>query len=173
VSASSWPFISGSLRCIALRLRSPATTWAETALRGNALIHLNDRALRRRAKELYAASQQPVDPDSSALLLFYAAECGLKALYLRYYKLRDTGADSASARPASWYNHRLDDLIIALRIAERIVPPRPTSLTLRDGLTTSVDSLHQVWRYGAVLEPAAPVLAWLQKVVEYVIRELR
>lgn len=151
--------------------RSPGGHWA--TLWGAALIHLNDRALRRRAKELYAASQQPVDPDSRALLLFYAAECGLKALYLRYYKLTDTGASTASAQSASWYNHRLDDLITALRIARRAVPPRPDAITLRGGTSTNVDSLHQVWRYGAVLEPAPPVLEWLGGVVEYVLGELR
>ncbi len=114
-----------------------------------------------------------MDISSKALLLFYAAECGLKSLYMRRNHLRDTSAANAAApRPASGFNHRIDDLIVALRVRREILAPRPSVLTLRGGDTVAVDELHQAWRYGAMLHPEEPVITWLTAVVEYVIGEL-
>lgn len=68
--------------------------WASTRLRCTTLfradndsespvIELNDKALKRRAKELHSAANLLIEEESRALLLFYAAECGLKAIYMQ------------------------------------------------------------------------------------------
>jgi hypothetical protein len=93
----------------------------------------NYRTLRCRFKELFAAAGSEIDEDSKALFLFYAVECGLKALYLQLHRPATTSTAGSSARSARSFGHRLDDLIVALRIAASTVPPRPTQLALRNG----------------------------------------
>lgn len=121
---------------------------------------------------MHAAAQQLAEAESRALLLFYAAECGLKALYLQKFRLKDTSSTNASAREAAYFNHRLDSLIVALRVAPQTLPPRPSELTLRSGTAINVDTLHQAWRYGAPLATEQPVIGWLEKVIEYALKEL-
>ncbi|MGH7113491.1 MAG: hypothetical protein ACREE9_03250 [Stellaceae bacterium] len=132
----------------------------------------NYRTLRRRSKELLAAAGSDIDEYSKALFLFYAVECGLKAFYLQIYRLATTSAEGSRARSARSFGHRLDDLIVALRIAASKVPPRPPQLALRNGTKLQVFDLHEAWRYGERIEAHAEVVMWLDRIAGYVKREL-
>jgi hypothetical protein len=138
------------------------------------LIDLPQKTLRRRARELFGAAAEVTDLDSRALLLFYAAECGLKAIYMARNVLKTTSAAHA-ARSAASFNHRLDEIIVALKIPAATLAHQPGALSLRApaSTTVAVGELNQVWRYGATL--AAPNIAvpWLEAVVTYALKELR
>ncbi|WP_156926965.1 hypothetical protein [Azospirillum halopraeferens] len=133
----------------------------------------SDRTLRRRAKELFEAADAEVDDDSRGLLLFYAIECGLKALYMDLHKLARASAANAQAVPARSFGHRIDDLIAALRIPMHRIPSRPPHLQLRGGGSVHVSDLHEAWRYGEKIVVHADAVAWLRQVASFVREELR
>ena len=139
---------------------------------GLAVIDLPQKALRRRSQELAKAASEVSNENSRALLLFYSAECGLKAIYMAKNALKSTSA-SHSVKSASSFNHRIDDLIIALKVPSATVAPRPADLALK-GTTTvvSVGELNQVWRYGGSLADQTTILIWLEAVVAYAKKEL-
>jgi len=133
----------------------------------------NYRTLRRRAKELLVAATSDVDPDSQALFLFYAVECGLKALYMDHHKLATASAEGSRAQSAKSFGHRLDDLIAALRVPAQRVSPRPQRLCLRNGDVLQVLELHEAWRYGEKVDTHVDVVAWLEAVATHVKQGLR
>ncbi|GAA3964487.1 hypothetical protein GCM10022384_15510 [Streptomyces marokkonensis] len=88
------------------------------------------------------------DPAAVGLLLFYAAECGLKERLLVRRGLRDTNGLEPThdlRRLAKELNlpRALDELLSKLRSC-RLHAPAGTSVALAD--------LHQAWRYGAKLD---------------------
>jgi hypothetical protein len=133
----------------------------------------NYRTLRRRAKELLLAAGSEVDEDSKALLLFYAVECGLKALYMDVHKLATTSTEGSRARSARSFGHRLDDLVVELRVPPSKISPRPPHLGLRNGMTLQVLDLHEAWRYGEKIDAHTEVVAWLDRIAAHMKQELR
>lgn len=127
----------------------------------------NAKTLRRRAFELADAADACADPDSTALLLFYAAECGLQALYMTTYGLRDTNDSNAAAVASRSFNHALERLVSALKIQPSDVP-KPSSMKLRNGSGVQVHHLHQAWRYGEKVEAQADIVTWLRSIITYV-----
>lgn len=122
------------------------------------------KTLKRRARELAAASCS--DDNAEALLLFYSAECGLKALYMSRNSMRN--ANDANAMPAARsYGHKLDQLISVLKIPPSALPLRPTGLTLRNGARIAVADLHQAWRYGERIVNHPDVVTWLKSIISY------
>src|ERR1700691_2233756 len=77
----------------------------------------------------------------SCLLLFYAAECGLKCALLRDRRLRST----ATLEPTHNFSLLLKDLKVP-----RVAVSSPPHFRLRDETSGSFDSsyAHQAWRYG-------------------------
>ncbi len=75
------------------------------------------------------------------MVLFYAVECGLKAIYMRRNRMGQTG-EAVTA-----FGHRLADLLVALQCAHRL----PDGLG-KDGKAVASKSLHEAWRYGKELE---------------------
>ncbi|MBB1248217.1 hypothetical protein [Rhizobium sp. G21] len=134
------------------------------------MIDLPQKALKRRAGELAKAAGEVTNENSRALLLFYAAECGLKAIYMARNVLRTTSS-SHSARAATYFVHRLDELIVELKIPASTIAPRPASCVFA-GKAVPVGELNQVWRYGGTLEDQPAVLKWLEILVAYVKKEL-
>ena len=133
----------------------------------------NYRTLRRRAKELLLAAGSEVDVDSKALLLFYAIECGLKALYMDLHKLATTSIEGSRARSARSFGHRLDHLVVELRVPPSKISARAPNLALRNGVTLQVLDLHEAWRYGEKIDAHTQVVAWLDGIATYVKQELR
>lgn len=139
------------------------------------MIELNEKALRRRAKELFGAAGGIHDSAARALLLFYSAECGLKAIYMSRYMLKTTASVNGAVQSAASYKHSIDKLIRVLRIPPASLPHSPGKLALRapPGEEVYVGDLNQVWRYGATLVTPNSAIPWLESVVAYVLKELR
>lgn len=106
----------------------------------------------RRSRERLAkqgeAAEQAGDGASSGLLLFYAAECGLKAEVLRWILQRE----DTSGLPSDLRSHNLRRLAKALNLQD----PTPGQDPLRcrrhkDSTWIESHQLHEAWRYGAEL----------------------
>jgi hypothetical protein len=133
----------------------------------------NFRTLRRRAKEeLLIAAKAEIDDDSKALCLFYAVECGLKALYMDLHKLATASASGGRARSARSFDHRLDALIVELRIPASKVSTRPPHLNLRSNEALQVRDLHEAWRYGEKIDSHVEVTSWLNQIAAHMRQEL-
>jgi hypothetical protein len=123
-----------------------------------AKVHVSVGALRRRRDQLSSAADS-VDANATqgdvatvCLLLFYAAECGLKAQLLLRQGHRNTTALEEDVQ------HDLRRLAKQLRLP-RIVGARldrlqSCKLSSSAGDTIALAELHQAWRYGAKLDPA-------------------
>lgn len=125
--------------------------------------------LRRRAKELQAAASRELanDQDAGALLLFYAAECALKASYMQRNNLKNSGESRAGALPARSFLHNLQRLIDALNIPRASLNVAPPKMLTRSGLPVDVSSLHQAWRYGEKINETVLICEWLNSIVEW------
>lgn len=85
------------------------------------------------------------------LLLFYAAECGLKAEVLRWVLC----SDSTSALPEDLRSHNLRRLAKALNLQNPGPGPDPLRCHRHKGGTwIESHQLHEAWRYGAELRPS-------------------
>lgn len=87
---------------------------------------------------------------SHFLLLFYAVECGLKYLYLRENRLRDTGQiqDNALTRDSECSGHDLGRWAKAVKVPAQ---QGCISYIRRNNERLSICKAHQAWRYGAVI----------------------
>jgi hypothetical protein len=107
-------------------------------------------------------------------LLFYAAECGLKAVYMSRNNLQMASHTNATAiKAACDFGHQLDHLIRELRIRPETLSHTPGRVRLRDGQPLSVNQIHEAWRYGGVILENDEVVAWLKRAIEYVMEELQ
>lgn len=139
-----------------------------------ALLDFEYHAFRRRTGELASAANTDIDKASKGILLFYAAECGLKALYMSRNSLRlSSDTNSVALKAARAFGHRLDQLIRELKIRPDQLPHMPGAITLGDGQQLSVEQIHEAWRYGGRISEADDVLAWLGRAVAYALKELR
>ena len=139
-----------------------------------ALLDFAYHAFRRRTGELASAATTDIDKASKGILLFYAAECGLKALYMSRNSLRlSSDTNSVALKPAGAFGHRLDQLIRALKIRPDQLSHTPGTITLGDGQGLSVEQIHEAWRYGGGISEADNVLAWLRRAVTYALEELQ
>jgi hypothetical protein len=127
-------------------------------------------ALRRRADELHAAAQRELqhDPDAAALLLFYAAECGMKSLYMLQNSLKDTSEARGSALAARSFVHDILRLAQALKIPKSVYSPNPSFRVHRNGASIDVSQLHQAWRYGEKIADTQLIFDWLLKIISWV-----
>lgn len=121
------------------------------------MITFTDRELRRAWRENLDVSrlESPIE-NPKLLLLFYAAECGLKALVLK----NDNHSLSEESPIISEAGHDLRGLMRYLRIDGQFRLPRHLSLPpiRRTGKNkkergASLKDLNQVWRYGGKLNP--------------------
>jgi hypothetical protein len=75
------------------------------------------------------------------MVLFYAVECGLKAVYMRRNRLSRTDGT------VTGFGHSLSDLLASLRCTYRL----PDAVG-NDGRQIASKSLHEAWRYGKTLD---------------------
>ena len=114
------------------------------------------RELFKAWRDLYAASVRQPRENVNRLLLVYAIECGLKAVWLKQASRSLFDADDISKT-----GHDLNEIIKQLHLGKRLSPQFDLAdahderhkRVPRKG--NSVESLHQVWRYGGRL--VAPV----------------
>jgi hypothetical protein len=128
------------------------------------------KTLRRRAHELNlsATRERDKDADTAALLLFYAAECGLKAIHMQRHNLKTTSDARGSVDCAEDYGHRIDKLINDLRIPKSIVSGAPSIMLVRTGDSAKVKHLHEAWRYGEKIKATETIFEWLSSIVKWV-----
>ena len=120
-----------------------------------------------------SASQIATRTNAHRLLLFYAAECGLKAVYLKR-----SNVDLLEGEIGGQLKHDLNKVMALLRIGKDLF--LPTTLALNSVQKAGVaidrrcspDNLNQVWRYGGVLrapddvsveEKLDEINAWIAK----------
>lgn len=136
------------------------------------------RELKRAWSELHATSTQLPRGNAHRLLLVYAIECGLKAVWLkRESRTLFTAADIGRT------GHDLNDVIKQLRLSAKLAPffhlddvkdDRRNSISRRDN---RIDTLHQAWRYGGELKSPpvddATMEAQLEMVQQLIEKELK
>jgi hypothetical protein len=114
---------------------------------------------------------------SSHLLLFYAAECGMKSIWLRRNRLRTTD-DIAEPTLLSRDGHNLDRWRKELKIPASQLPfttqtenkKIPTFHLERGGSSLDVEKAHQAWRYGIRLKPQdeKDLVEWLKNLCNWI-----
>lgn len=142
-----------------------------------AQIPFTDRELRRAWRELHTASAQPVRGNAHRLLLVYAIECGLKAVWLK-----QAGRTLFGASDIGKTGHDLNEIIKQLYLGTKLSAEfnlddvrdtRPKIITRKKN---RVDALHQAWRYGGKLTPPiddAAMEAQLEAVQLLIEKELK
>lgn len=120
------------------------------------VIQVGAKALRKRRDQLRDSAESiesnatPVDVATVCLLLFYAAECGLKERLLDRRGSRDSAALETT--------HDLRKLAKELRLPRAMGArlDRLQSCKMRSAThgPISLADLHQAWRYGAKLDSA-------------------
>ncbi|MYU07765.1 hypothetical protein GTY81_28645 [Streptomyces sp. SID8366] len=106
------------------------------------------RRSRDRLEKQAQAAEHAGELPASGLLLFYAAECGLKAELLRSVLQRN---DTAGL-PSDLRSHDLRRLAKALNLKDPGSGPDPLRCRRhRGGAWIECRELHEAWRYGAEL----------------------
>ncbi len=131
-----------------------------------AKIHAGITELKRSHVKLNAAARNNQGPPAH-LLLFYAAECGLKYVKLRRSKLLTT-------ERLGDLDHDLSTLIKNLHLPASVLGGAPALRLSRDqNESCPPSSAHQAWRYGVQInaDDEAKFVTWLQKICDAVVRE--
>lgn len=133
------------------------------------MIRPSERTLMRRSKELRLSAEREMgsDSDTAALLLFYAAECALKSIYLNRHGLADTDASSLQAMPARSFGHDIPALVQALGIPATQVGPLPSTVMRATKEPCGHAHLHEAWRYGEKVRDLAPITTWLGTILSW------
>lgn len=131
-----------------------------------AKIHAGITELKSAHVRLFEASKKNAGAPRN-LLLFYAAECGLKCACLLRNKLRTT-------EQLETVDHNLIGLIKGLKLrAPAGGSPPELRLYRRNPPTCPHSDAHQAWRYGVRLENAGELrfVEWLQNICEVLMKE--
>lgn len=125
------------------------------------MVDVGVRQLRRsrdRLERRADAAQNEDDPQTAGLMLFYSAECGLKAEILTRSGSRDT-----TQLPGQLRSHDLRELAKELRLpasswnaltaCRRRGARGGAAQAAKPAPPVDSSSLHQAWRYGADLDP--------------------
>jgi hypothetical protein len=111
------------------------------------------------------------------LLLFYAAECGLKAVYLK-----GLNADYIDDEIGQKLKHDLNRLMSLLLVGNEYLLPTDLKLSScrqKNGVqidrSCDIGALNQVWRYGGCLINGGDILAekQLEKINEWIAKEIQ
>lgn len=105
----------------------------------------------------------------SYLLLFYAAECGLKSIWLKQNKLRTTNK-IADRQMLSKYGHNLNIWIKEIKIPANQVKKPPHFRLSSDNSTLDLAQAHQVWRYGIPIQSQdeQELIEWLKNLCYWI-----
>lgn len=140
---------------------------------------ITDRELVRAWRELRRSSQVESRCNSHRLLMVYAVECGLKAVWLRrQHRALFEGQD------IDRFGHDLNEILRDLKPGRQFEPlpvavhlqpievGRPPRPRARSG---GLEALHQAWRYGAHLtEPNDESMELhLERVAQWIAKELQ
>ena len=129
-----------------------------------AQIHAGFSELRASHLRLIAAAVRGEGPPAH-LLLFYAAECGLKYVHLRRNNFRTT-------EKLGDVDHDLSLLVKNLKLSASEIGGAPAlRLSHRQNESCPASSAHQAWRYGVGIDATdeARFVTWLQRICEVVV----
>lgn len=123
----------------------------------------------RQAFHAHRGAAQEIKDSSSHLLLFYAAECGLKSTWLKQKKLLTT-EQIPDPTLLSKDGHNLDRWVKELRISARHVKSTPYFHLARGGSTLDIEKVHQAWRYGIRIKPEdeKKLVEWLNSICNWI-----
>jgi hypothetical protein len=123
------------------------------------IIPFSRQELRRAWQEAYAASQKITRSNAHRLLLFYSAECGLKAAWLKRQNKEILDEQIMDATATHSVSHDLNKVLDLLRAGqEQRLPPNLRLPDLRNTAGTQLSrhcssgQINQAWRYGGKLE---------------------
>ena len=118
------------------------------------------------------STPDPLQGQSRNLLLFYAAECGLKAAWLKRNRLRSTSQLSSTLNASIGHDLMLWAKKLALPAALASATGRFRLKRENSALETA--AAHQAWRYGVeILAADETVLVnWLQALCQWAKGEL-
>lgn len=116
------------------------------------VLQVGVKALKKRRDELKASAESLVahgtDAATAGLLLFYAAECGLKERLLFRRGARDSGA----LEPTHDLRKLAKELNLPRALDEVLRQLKNCRLHGSGGASIALADLHQAWRYGAKLD---------------------
>ena len=123
-------------------------------------------------RSAFNAQRRPAEAvgPTDCLLEFYAAECGLKAAFLRRRKLLSTGSLSPELKERG---HDLVAWAKDLRLPATLMQVKPQVKLRRDGTSIAIRTAHQAWRYGIQLsaDDETALRKWLAAVCDWAVRE--
>ncbi len=123
----------------------------------------------RQAFHAHRRAAQEIKDSPSYLLLFYAAECGLKSIWLKQKKLQTT-EQIPDPTLLSKDGHNLDRWVKELKISARHVKSTPSFHLASDGSTLHIEKVHQAWRYGIRIkfEDEKILVEWLNSICNWI-----
>ncbi|NEP25067.1 MAG: hypothetical protein F6K49_24695 [Moorea sp. SIO3I6] len=129
----------------------------------------------KQAFHKHLAAHTSVTGSSSYLLLFYAAECGLKSICLRRNNLRST---KYFQDPIKNYGHNLDMWCKELNInackltfkTKTENKSTPSFHLACGGSSRNIGAAHQAWRYGITIktEDEEYLIDWLHQLCNWI-----
>ena len=114
------------------------------------MIHIEQKEMVkafRNHKKLLEAPGNDSCLNTRMMVLFYAVECGLKALYMQNSKLKRTDQADYNGESIETVGHNLNRLLDKLKMKVQV----PKSMT-KDNIQFEHDDLHTAWRYGKKLD---------------------
>ncbi|NER96801.1 MAG: hypothetical protein F6J86_23630 [Symploca sp. SIO1B1] len=123
----------------------------------------------RQAFNAHLCASEQSQGMASNLLLFYAAECGIKSIWLRRNRLRTTD-DISDQTLLSKDGHNLDRWRKELRISASQVSEAPHFRLARDSSSLDVEKAHQAWRYGIRMnsQDEKDLVKWLENLCHWI-----
>ncbi len=103
---------------------------------------------------------------SHYLLLFYAVECGLKAVLMRRRNAQDTDQLGAEYN----FGHDLNLALKELRVNHFQIPS--TQIVNRAGRVVEPRRINEAWRYGARLNNEVAIVSILEEIVLWIKSEM-
>lgn len=100
-----------------------------------------------------AYHEQSIKTNSHRLMLFYAVECGLKAIIMKKERVQTTNSNLKTVNNnITYFSHNINQLLTKLNVNDLnlYLPQEITLEELKGGQTRSCrqDQINQMWRYG-------------------------
>jgi hypothetical protein len=124
---------------------------------------------------VHSGSNTEEDSISYNLLLFYAVESGLKAIYLRMNPLLKNTNEIRDRDLRSYGGHSLYDWLKALKMPAAGIGNCQGFKLKRDKSRHNSSRVHEAWRYGIAIEPddEKKLVEWLKGLKGIIVEELK
>jgi hypothetical protein len=117
----------------------------------------------------HLAASKKIQNVSSHLLLFYAAECGIKSIWLREKKLKTTD-DIGAKDMISKHGHNLAEWQKELKIPANQVRQTPHFDLAKGRSSLDISQAHEAWRYNISMKPQdqEALVEWLESLCDWI-----